>query len=70
MKKLKEYWIIILFLIITLSISFYWFEWKKYQAGIECSKKITEWAKENKINDGPVISVGIDLCLLHKGIIR
>ena len=47
MKKLKEYWLIVLLVLIVLAVPFYWYSLRPSQIIKECNK----WKEVNKWND-------------------
>ncbi len=46
MEKLKQYWLIILMVLIVIGGLFYWYEWRPSQIRKDCSKETKEFLKE------------------------
>ncbi len=46
MTKLRQYWLIIVIVLILLAGYFYWFQWRPNQITKQCNKEAVEKAKE------------------------
>ncbi|MEA3449431.1 MAG: hypothetical protein U9Q85_00395 [Patescibacteria group bacterium] len=69
MKKLKEYWMIIILLICFLGMGFYWYEWRPYKIRIQCAKETVEsYESINSFGTPDQLKLYLDICLKKKGL--
>lgn len=68
MKKLKEYWVIILLFICLLGGAFYRLEWRPAQIRIDCANKMHKATPADAIQGS--FEEMLSLCLLKGGIRR
>lgn len=69
MKKLKEYWMIILLALCFIGVIFYWHEWRPAQIRIACGYKTAEMA--NKATSALLadqIGAYMEICLMKNGL--
>lgn len=70
MTKIKQYWLIIVIILILSGGYFYWFQWRPSQIAKECNKEAVEKAKE--VKDGSqaikIYDICYKSCLREKGL--
>jgi len=64
MKKLKEYWLIILIVLALFGYAFYWFQWRPSHIKQECYKTADSWAN----GSGWAFNYHYSQCLRSKGL--
>lgn len=68
---LKQNWFpvaIIIFLLVVLSSSFYWYEWRPAQIRKDCVKKITKHAQELNLHAYEDFEFVLNYCLKLRGL--
>ncbi|MFA5644471.1 MAG: hypothetical protein WC928_03030 [Patescibacteria group bacterium] len=69
MKKLKEYWIIMLIFLCLVGGWFYWFELRPTNIRIACGYKTAEWNnKSETFIEIEAVRMYLDLCLIKSGL--
>jgi hypothetical protein len=64
MNKLKQYWAIIIIIVVIVFGLFYWFQWRPSHIKIECYKTADWWSK----GSGWAFNYHYRQCLRSKGL--